>query len=233
MRVYSDHERIVRHLYFFPNKNGRFFDFKLDSLPKFKNPQTINKELIFISNGNQDTLITSINKTIIDAVNDFPLLKVKEYFKLGLSKESSGPIIAFFLDKFKNMNDSASVRYLLSFIRTGFTYEDDSVSYKMEKPMIAEEVLYYPTVDCEDKSALFFQLIKMLLNIDILALDYPRHVNIAVLLNKSYGTPFVYRKKQYSICETNSSGDDENKGIGYSFMEAIPNVIFEYHPSIR
>lgn len=233
-RKFSDKELRIKHLKFFPHASSRPFVLALDSLPRFKNPKILNKEVIFRANGRQDTLHVAINKTNIDALADMPQFWTQEYFKLAPSIECSSSLLFFFRKRAKGMSDSAVVRYLLSFVRIGFEFEDDVVCFGKEKPMVVEEVLYYPTADCEDKSALFFFLVKELLNVDILVLLYPEHVNIAVLLDKPYGKPFVYKGKEYSVCETNVLGDSEKSGIGYSpSFEKYPNpkVVYEYHPN--
>lgn len=232
-RKFSDKELRVKHLKFFPNASGRPFALILDSLPRFSNPEIIKKEIIFKANGRFDTLNVVINKTNIDALADMPQFWTQEYFKLAPSKDCSASLLSFFRDRTRGMSDSAVVRYLLSFVRMGFKFEDDAVSFGYQKPMVTEEVLYYPTADCEDKSALFFYLVKELLNIDVLVLVYPKHANIAVLLDKPYGKPFVYKGKQYSVCETNVLGDSERAGIGYNTETSPPKVVYEYHPSER
>ncbi len=229
----QDVSRVV-YLKWFPKVKSKYFIFNLDSLPKFANPEIVKKEIVFKANGRLDTLSVAINKTILDALADIPQFWTQEYFKPAPSSECSASLLSFFRDRTRGMSDSEVVRYLLSFVRMGFKFADDAVSFGYQKPMVAEEVLYYPTADCEDKSALFFYLVKELLDIDVLVLVYPKHANVAVLLDKPYGKPFVYNGKQYSVCETNVLGDSEKAGIGYSTMfEKYPNpqAVYEYHPS--
>jgi hypothetical protein len=217
----------------FPREKIKQFEFSMESLPKFVNPEIIKKEIIFNVNGRFDTLNITINKTNVDALSDMPQFWTQEYFKMSPSGECSTSLLSFFRERTKGMSDSSVVRYLLSFVRMGFKFEDDAVSFGYQKPMVVEEVLYYPTADCEDKSALFFYLVKELLNVDVLVLKYPKHVNVAVLLDKPYGKPFVYKGKEYSVCETNLLGDSERAGIGYNTETSPPKVVYEYHPFMK
>jgi len=226
----------VTNLKFFPNKNGKSFCFSIDSLPKFSNYVTTQRVLFFKAGGQEDTLTVNINKTVIDLMSEYPSVNTEEYFKINLSQECYQSLIPFFRNKIQGMSETEAVRYLLSFVRLAFKFENDRICYGKEKPMIAEEVLYYPYADCEDKSAIFFYLVKELLNLNAIVLEYPNHVNIAVLLDQVYGKPYVYKGKNYSVCEPNVLGDSERSGIGYSTAyEKYPNpkVIYEYESSVN
>lgn len=49
-----------------------------------------------------------------------------------------------------------------------------------EKYFFAEETLFYPLSDCEDRAIFFAILIRNLLGLDVIGLDYPGHIATAV-----------------------------------------------------
>jgi hypothetical protein len=219
-------------LKYFPNKKGKEFKFSIDKLPRLSNSEIITKTFSYKSYNDDLSFKVKINKTIIDLLDDYPQLSSSEYFKVKLSKECYSSIDSVFQKRIKSMNKEEAIRFFLSFVRVAIKYENDRVAYGRERPMVAEEVLYYSLADCEDKSALFFCLVKSFLDVDMVVLGYPDHVNVAVLLDKVYGKPFVYKNKNYSVCETSVAGDSENAGIGYNpeyENYANPKIIYEYH----
>ena len=53
--------------------------------------------------------------------------------------------------------------------------------------MIPDEVLHYPVSDCEDRSALYFALVRDLLNLPVVAIAYNDHLSVAVALELPLG----------------------------------------------
>lgn len=69
---------------------------------------------------------------------------------------------------------------LLNWVQTGFEYEYDDKVWGHDRAFFAEESLYYPYCDCEDRSILFTRLIRDLLGLDCLLIYYPGHLACAV-----------------------------------------------------
>ena len=67
--------------------------------------------------------------------------------------------------------------------------------------MFIEETLHYPASDCEDRSIFFSWLVKSLLNIDVIALDFPGHIATAVELKNPVGQVVRYQGKKYTIAD--------------------------------
>lgn len=203
------------------NRNGSQFSFKMKELPRFKTPEIYNKEISFKNN----VIDIKINKTIIDVFKGYPTLQKEFYFQVPLSNDAYDSFIIPFKEKLKNLDNSVAVREMLSFVRLQNEYRNDLVSFGKEKPMIPEEVLFYNYADCEDKSALFYYLINELLDLPMIILYYPNHVNVAVELLGNYGEPIIYKDKNYYVCEPSTLFD--NTDIGYSKIgqEYTPEII--------
>src|SRR5690606_9557610 len=87
-----------------------------------------------------------------------------------------------------------------------FDFEDDRIVYGHEKRMSPEETLLHNSSDCDDRTALFFCLVKEIYNLPMVTLRYPSHVNIAVRLDKPVGKSIEYAGYHYTICEPTPQG---------------------------
>ncbi len=73
-----------------------------------------------------------------------------------------------------------AVNKLLNFVQTGFEYEYDDKVWGGDRAFFAEESLYYPYCDCEDRSILFSKLVRDLLGLRCILVFYPGHLAAAV-----------------------------------------------------
>ena len=96
----------------------------------------------------------------------------------------------------------------MHFTRYAFLFEPDETAFGKEKRLSPEETLIYGQSDCEDRAALFFYLVKEIYNLPMIVLVYPKHVTIAVNLDKPIGKPIHYNGKTYSICEPTPQKED-------------------------
>lgn len=100
----------------------------------------------------------------------------------------------------KNEKDAANI--LLDFCQSGFEYATDPEQFGYEKPFFAEELFYYPKCDCEDRSVLYRYLVKSLLKIDVVLLDYPNHIATAVNFEGDYpGDYIIVGGRKYLVCD--------------------------------
>ena len=59
-------------------------------------------------------------------------------------------------------------------------YEYDNKVWGRDRAFFAEESLYYPYCDCEDRSILFTRLVRDILGLDCILIYYPGHLAAAV-----------------------------------------------------
>ncbi len=96
-----------------------------------------------------------------------------------------------------------SINILLKFVQTAFEYKTDDQQFGREKFLFTEETLYYPYSDCEDRSVLFAYLVERLTKLDVVMLDFPGHIAVAVDMGGSENTGAVvsYKGKNYSVTD--------------------------------
>jgi hypothetical protein len=115
-------------------------------------------------------------------------------FRNSLEREF-GPLLAG-----KSLSESLNI--LLRFAQTGFEYKTDTDQFNRERFMTPDEILYYPYSDCDDRAILFAYLVRTLLDVPVIGLEYPRHVATAVLVPASLtGDRVMFDNKNWLVCD--------------------------------
>lgn len=95
-----------------------------------------------------------------------------------------------------------AVERLLNFVQTAFVYEYDEKVWGYDRAFFAEETLFYPYCDCEDRSILFSRLVRDLLGLEVVLIYYPGHLATAVHFTDSVqGDYLLVDGQQFFICD--------------------------------
>lgn len=95
-----------------------------------------------------------------------------------------------------------AVNVLLNFVQTAFVYEYDDKVWGGDRAFFAEESLYYPYCDCEDRSILFSRLVRDLLGLKVLLVYYPGHLATAVSFTENVTGDYISLDNQkYVVCD--------------------------------
>lgn len=91
---------------------------------------------------------------------------------------------------------------LLNWVQTGFVYEYDDKVWGHDRAFFAEESLYYPYCDCEDRSILFSRLVRDLLGLEVALVYYPGHLATAVRFSSDVrGDAMMIGGKRFIVCD--------------------------------
>lgn len=100
----------------------------------------------------------------------------------------------------KSEQDAANM--LINFVQTAFVYEYDDKVWGGDRIFAADETLYYPYSDCEDRAILFTRLVRDLMGLETALVYYPGHLAAAVRFNENIpGDYFVIGDKRYLVCD--------------------------------
>jgi hypothetical protein len=78
----------------------------------------------------------------------------------------------------------------------------DQEQFGKEKPFFCEENFIYPYNDCEDRSVLLSCLIRNLLRLKVVLLDYDDHMAVAVNLPETIkGDHLIINTEKYYVCD--------------------------------
>jgi hypothetical protein len=112
------------------------------------------------------------------------------------------------------LSEKEAANILLNLIQTGFEYKTDGDQFGREKTFFGDEPFFYPYCDCEDRSILYAILVKDLMNLDVVLLDYPSHIATAVCFNENItGDYFDINGKKYVICDPTYIGAPIGKSM--------------------
>ncbi len=149
----------------------------------------------------------SVNRNIIDLYDNYPLCENRVYRDAPLSGSLSGSLISALRSEINGRSEHDALGFLLKLVQSGFRYMRDDDQFNREKPMFPEELLFYPASDCEDRAHLFAHLVKSLLDLDVVFIQYSDHLATAVRLATQITSEFKPIKvgsQLYTICDPTS-----------------------------
>lgn len=161
---------------------------------------------------------TSVNRNLIDFLNTYPCCSWELFAGASLSEEVKEQIYPALRNIIRQTNEVTAASIILNLIQTGFEYMTDDEQFGREKTFFGDEPFFYPYCDCEDRSILFSILIRDLLGLDVVLLDYPSHIATAVRFNVDVpGDYFNLNGEKYVICDPTY--------IGAPIGKAMPDML--------
>lgn len=167
----------------------------------------------------------SVNKNLIDFMNEYPTSMIGENFmtrwamygNTPLEDRLKGELLPKFKEKLKGLSQKDAVERLLNWVQTAFVYEYDDKVWGGDRAFFAEESLYYPYCDCEDRSILFTRLVRDLLGLKCILIYYPGHLASAVQFTESVKGDYIQLNGgRFVVCDPTYIGAP----IGYT----MPNM---------
>jgi len=182
----------------FSNTN-KILDLKLSNSPILGSNYTTNNILFKKYNKRLDV---SFNKSIIAFNNHYPLTDLNIFFSSKVDPITENNLIKALYPLLKDKNELEAVNTLLDFVENSFEYKTDFDQFGYEKFYFPEDILFYPYSDCEDRAIFFSYLVKTLLKLEVIGLDYKTHVATAIKFNSNINGDYVLIKNErYIICD--------------------------------
>lgn len=200
-------------LNFIANESGRPFSFSLTKLPQLTAKiNTTNLE--FINGDIRHNLQVKTDETIAELMHAYPFFAEEKYLEVPLSPTVAQSLLPQLRHKIKGLSNYKAVQLIAAFTRSGFKYREDKQHFGKSKPMIADELFHYDYSDCEDRSALFYTLVRALLDLPMIVVAYSDHLTVAVHLPEMSGNAITYQGKKYYICDP--TGPSNSNEIGFA-----------------
>ena len=189
------------------------------------NDKDEHRHLSFEFEGKKYHVNVAYDRGRVKFFSTYPQLKLNLYFTSGVYQVTATPLQKQLAAHMQGMSEQQAVNFLLRFVQTSLQYETDEQQFGEENYLFPEETLFYPYSDCEDRAVLFAWLVKSLLNLDVVGLDYPGHVAAAVNFNETVkGDGVYYQGKRYVI--TDPTYINANAGMTMpNLKRAEPKVI--------
>ncbi len=173
------------------------------------------------------TFPIDINQNLIDFYNDYPETDLAVYFSTPMSPEASLSLNNFFSGILQGKTERQIVDILLEYIQSSIKYETDEMQFGNERYLFADETLFYPYADCEDRAVLLASLIKQFTGLPVIGLDYPQHISLAVAIPETFeGFYITYSDKKYYICDPTYIG--AKSGICMKSLKDIKPKVIDY-----
>lgn len=105
------------------------------------------------------------------------------------------------------LSEKEAVERILNWVQTAFVYEYDDKVWGQDRAFFAEESLYYPFCDCEDRSILFTRLVRDLLDLKCVLVYYPGHLASAVCFNENVNGDYImFDSSRFIVCDATYIG---------------------------
>ncbi|MDP3461371.1 MAG: hypothetical protein Q8S18_01140 [Bacteroidales bacterium] len=166
-------------------------------------PQNIvTKTVSFAHEGKKMEFKVPFNKNIMRFYETIPLTEPAVYFNSALWSGTKDAFRESMLPQIAGKSQQEAVSILLSLVQHGFSYKTDEEQFGFEKYMFAEELLYYPHADCEDRAVLFSLLVRELIGLETVGLAFDGHMAAAVCFEDEVaGTSFNYNNCNYTVAD--------------------------------
>lgn len=156
------------------------------------------------------SLNMQVNKNLIDFYNTYPTSEINGNFMTRWAMYANTPmeqevqkyLYPILQEKLVGLSEHDAVNKLLNWVQTAFVYEYDDKVWGHDRAFFAEETLFYPYCDCEDRAILFTRLVRDLLNLRCILIYYPRHLASAVCFNQPVkGDYILLNGNKYVVCD--------------------------------
>lgn len=151
--------------------------------------------------GSAARVTVDVPKALMDFYKDYPQCDYSVYFNAPVNAAMENRILSSLAPLVQGRNEADAANILINFVQTAFQYQTDGQQFGYEKPFFVEELFYYPYSDCEDRAMLFSYLVRKLLGLDVVLLDYPEHIATAVRFNGNVsGDYLMVNGRKYIVC---------------------------------
>ena len=149
-----------------------------------------------------ESLIHFFDKYPASQLNDDPLTRWALYANTPLSSTTKEELYRSLRTRISGKSAPEAADILLDFVQNAFVYGYDDQVWGGDRAFFAEETLYYPFCDCEDRSILYSHLVRDLLGLDVVLVYYPGHLATAVkFMEPVPGDQLSLRSGLYTICD--------------------------------
>lgn len=147
-------------------------------------------------------ITSQVYEGLIAFYKSYPQCDLSVYFNAPVSRTVETSVVEALRRCVKGKPQVEAANMLIDFVQTAFAYQTDGEQFGYEKPFFVEELFYYPYCDCEDRAFLYAYLVREILNLDVVLLDYPNHVATAVCFTGAVEGDYVMvNGKKFVICD--------------------------------
>ena len=152
--------------------------------------------------GSAAKVTVDVPEELMAFYKNYPQCDYSVYFNASVNKSVATSLLSSLSPFIQGKSEVEAANILINFVQTAFQYATDDEQFGYEKPFFVEELFYYPYSDCEDRSMLYSYLVRNLLGLDVVLLDYPNHIATAVRFNGDVvGDYLMVNGQKYTVCD--------------------------------
>jgi hypothetical protein len=189
----------------------------------------IAKTLTWTFQGKTFSLRVTLNRNLIDYLAEYPQMEVSWYFNQPLTSAFKAQVIEPLkkLVAQEKLTGAAAVDFLLQF-SLARPYLEDHKQARGEHCSFVEESLFDDYTDCEDRAYLLAALVRGVLGYNVVGLQFPNHVAVAVEIpeNRQTGKKIIFEGRTYLTCDPSYSGSTVGEIIE-PFKDAAPQSVIK------
>lgn len=150
-----------------------------------------------------------VNRNLMDFLDTYPHCKHDNLVFAGLSERTKQAVYPDFRKAIEGKPLDQAANMLLNFMHTAFEYMSDMQQFEYERPLFGDESFWFPYNDCEDRAILYCILVRDLLDIDAVLLEYPGHMSTAIALPMEVrGASMTLNGKHFLLCDPTYIGSN-------------------------
>ncbi|MBQ2362451.1 MAG: hypothetical protein II287_02445 [Bacteroidaceae bacterium] len=166
-----------------------------------KNRKSINTELE-CATVSDEHLLNYYSTYPSSMLNDNPMTRWAIYANTPLSNVAKETLYPQLKQAMAALTQTEKVMVLLDWVQNAFVYEYDDKVWGDDRAFFADESLYYPYCDCEDRSILFTRMVRDLIGLPCLLVYYPGHLAAAVCFDeKVNGDYIMVGNNRFIVCD--------------------------------
>lgn len=124
------------------------------------------------------------------------------YANAPMNSEAKNELYTALKGIIQNRPLAEAVDILCHWVQTAFVYEYDDKVWSEDRVFFADETLYYPYCDCEDRSILLTRIVRDLLGLKCALVYYPGHLATAIAIGEEVKGDYIrINNTKYIVCD--------------------------------
>ena len=166
------------------------------------------------ASGSSLTVRIGVPGGLADFYRSYPQCDYAVYLGASVDVGVSGTLLSALRPALEGKSQAEAAGILIDFVQTAFDYKTDGEQFGYEKPFFVEEMFCYPYSDCEDRAILYAYLVRSLLGLDVVLLDYPNHIATAVAFDEEVnGDSLTIGGRRFLVCDPTYIGAPIGKAM--------------------
>lgn len=219
----------------YPFDGEKKLDMKIYNLHKFTWKPTEKRRMTSKLNP-EISVELSVNKNLVDFYDKYPKAYTipdpdgvscwKYYANAPFSEEVKRELYPVLRKAIAGKGQIEAANMIIHFMQTTLVYGYDDEIWGYDRPFFAEETLFYPYCDCEDRAILFSRLVRDLLHLDVVLLYLPGHLAAATAFTEPLNAPYyLIDGRKYYYCEPTVSPHADVGWMPEKFKNVSPIVV--------